>query len=142
MENVHVPDVVPDITLGEMVKILVAKLHQMDVPLPFRDQRPWHLLFYELKEKPAAGRPSFLDELIFDWDGYYPKSEELAGFLNALHVTANVAAQNPRFNTIRVDDADSERWARNLDTLGPDVRKFVEGATDHARERFRGEIAG
>ena len=42
-----------EMTLGRMVKLLVAMLHKDKdkdkVPLPFRDQEPWHQLFYALK---------------------------------------------------------------------------------------------
>ena len=104
-----------DMPLGEMIKVLVATLHKKNVPLPFKNQKPWHLLFYSLKKQPAGpGKPPFLDELVFDWDGPYPKCEELTDYLNALHETANVSAFNPSFDFISVDDADATRWSRNL----------------------------
>lgn len=125
-------------SLGKMVTVLVAALHKQDVRLPFKDQEPWHLLFYSLKTRPAApGKPPFLDELVFDWDGPYPKCEDLADFLNGLHVTANVSALNPHFDAITVDDADADRWWQDFNGLDSNSQSFVTQAVDLARREFQ-----
>lgn len=130
-----------DISLGRMVTAIVAALHRQEVVLPFKNQKPWHLLFYSLKAQPVApGKPSFLGELVFDWDGPYPKCEELADFLNALHVTANVSALNPHFDAITVADADADRWSRVLADLDGNSRSFVARAVELARQEFQAAI--
>ncbi|HXY98808.1 MAG TPA: hypothetical protein VEI03_02325 [Stellaceae bacterium] len=124
-------------SLGEMVKLLAATLHKNRVPLPFKNQKPWHLLLYTLKmEGPKPDRPKFLDDLVFDWDGPFPTCEELSSFLNALHFTANVSGHNPRFNLVSVDDADAERWLKDFDKMGANSKSFVERAAELASREF------
>jgi transposase-like protein len=39
--------------------------------MPFKNQRPWHFLFYELKKaQDIPGKPALFDRLLFDWDGH------------------------------------------------------------------------
>jgi hypothetical protein len=126
-----------DITLGTLVRFLAADLHNQDIPLPFKDQKAWHLLFYALKTDAASeNKPAFLQELVFDWDAPYPKCEDLSDFLNALHVTANVAAQNPRYNVITVADDDAKRWTEELSSFGAGTKEFVHRAAELARKEF------
>ncbi len=133
------PNVRDEISLGRMVTLLVAKLHKDKVPLPFRNQEPWNLLFYTLKMEPTApGKPNFLSELVFDWDGPSPKCEELSEFLNGLHITANVSGHNPRFDLISVDDDDATRWLQDLEQLDRDSKSFVLRAAEIARSEFVG----
>jgi len=35
-----------DISLGEFVKQLTVRIRDSKVPMPFKDEEPWHLLFY------------------------------------------------------------------------------------------------
>ena len=73
---------------------------------------------------------------MFDWDGPYPKCEELSEFLNGLHITGNVSGLNPRFDLISVDDDDATRWLQDLDQLDPDSKSFVSHAAELACEEF------
>lgn len=126
-----------EMSLGGIVMLLVANLDRDDVPLPFRYQEPWHLLFYALKVEPdAPGKPEFLRELVFDWDGSTPKCEELSEFLNGLHITANVSGHNPRFDLISVDDDDASSWMQDFEQLDRDSKAFVLHATEIARSEF------
>ncbi len=128
-----------EISLGRIIMLLVAKLDRDDVPLPFRNQVSWHLLFYTLKMEPdAPGKPNFLSELVFDWDGPSPKCEELSEFLNGLHITANVSGRNPRFDLISVDDDDATRWLEDFEQLDRDSKSFVLRAAEIARDEFVG----
>ena len=131
------PSAKDEMSLGRMVTLLVADLHKDNVGLPLRNQEPWHLLFYRLKKAlDMPDRPEFLDDLVFDWDGPYPKCDELSEFLNGLHISANVSAHNPSFGFISVDDDDAARWSEELGRLDPGVKTFVERATVFAREEF------
>ena|SRR5438445_714616 len=76
-----------EISLGEFVKQLTLRFTQEGMTMPLRDERPWHMLFYRLKVASyPAGKPSFLEDLLFDWDGPYPRSSELAEYLDALQL--------------------------------------------------------
>ncbi len=117
--------------------LLVANLNKDEVPLPFRNQEPWHLLFYALKMEPdTPEKPNFLSELVFDWDGPSPKCEEISEFLNGLHITANVSGLNPRFDLITVDDDDAASWLQDLEQLDQVSKSFVLHATEIARNEF------
>ena len=69
-----------NLSLGQFVKQLAALLQEKNIKLPFKDQRPWHLLFYELSKQPQKGRPTFFDGLVFDWDAPYPKCQDFPNF--------------------------------------------------------------
>jgi hypothetical protein len=126
-----------EMSLSEFVKQLAALLQKRNVRLPFKNQRPWHMLFYELKKRPVApGRPNFLDELRFDWDAPYPKCQQLSEFLNALHFTASVSARNPHFDVISVAPDVADRWANNADQDDPDLKQFINGASALAEKEF------
>jgi hypothetical protein len=126
-----------ELSLGQFVKQIAALLQKKDVQLPFKNQKPWHLLFYELKKIPAAeGKPKFLDELRFDWDAPYPKSQELSEFLNALHFTASVSARNPRFDIISVSPEAADRWAQIVSDDDPALQKFIKEAITLAQKEF------
>ena len=126
----------PNVSLGQFVKRLAARLQENNVPLPLKNQTPWHLLFYDLTKLSCAGRPKFLDELVFNWDSPYPKCQELSQFLSALHFTASASARNPRFDVISVDPTTAERWTRQADQDDPDLKAFVANAVDLATEEF------
>lgn len=125
-----------EMSLGQFVKQLTALLQKERVKLPFRNQRPWHVLFYELKKSSAPGRPKFFDQLRFDWDAPYPKCQQLSDFLNALHVTTSVTVSNPSFSEILVSDEVADRWANNLTKDDPDLRQFVNDTVARAKEEF------
>ena len=118
-------------TLGDFVKELAALMTQEHLQLPLKDERPWHILFFNLKQIPdAPDRPPFFDDLVFDWDGPAPKCQELSEFIHALHWSAAVTANNPTYDTIQLTDdvADDWRPAR--------VTAFHDTALEHARLEF------
>lgn len=128
----------PEISLGQFVKQLAATLSQKSVVLPFKDQKRWHLLFHELAKLPTKpGKPKFLSRLIFDWDASYPKCQELADFLHALHFTASVSAHNPRYDVISLDPTDAKRWVAQINHDDPNVRHFLNRAINLARQEFK-----
>jgi hypothetical protein len=126
-----------DSSLGEFVKQLAALLQMNNVPLPFKNEEPWHLLFYELKETCRKGRPGFFDELRFDWDGPFPKCQELSNFLQALHWNASVSAANPHYDTIALPPAVAELWSKSVGTLPEDKRAFLDEALALAEKEFK-----
>jgi len=127
----------PEISLGDFVKQLAALLHKERVDMPFKNQRPWHFLLYELKSvPPVPGKPKFFEELVFDWDGPYPKSQELSDFLHALHWNASVSANNPHYDTIKLTDDVAELWLRRYEELNQETKDFVTQALKRAQAEF------
>ena len=124
-------------SLGRIVMLLVAKLYSDDVPLPFRNQEPWHQLFFELKvDRDIPGKPSFLSYLVFDWDGPYPICRELSEFLNGLHITGNVSGHNPRFDYITMSKRDADQWLQDYESLDQNSKNFVQRVVSSAQKEF------
>ncbi len=98
-----------DISLGDFVQQLLLALG--DQELPFKDDRPWHELFYDLKSAPARpGKPRFLEHLFFDWNGPYPRCQELSEYLHGLHWTNCMSAANPTYERFRLNPQVGEMW--------------------------------
>lgn len=127
----------PELSLGEFVKHLAALLHKDKVTMPLEDERRWHLVFYALKHaRNLPEKPAFLEELMFDWDGPYPKARELSQFLQALHWTGNVSAINPQFRQMTLPNDVAELWLKRLETADSQTKKLLELAVQYAKEQF------
>jgi len=100
-----------DISLGEFVKQLTVRIHNSKVSMPFKEEQPWHLLFYKLKREKMRGKPEFFGHLRFDWDGRYPRSRELSEYIHALHFTGCVGASNPSYDEISLNPKLGELWS-------------------------------
>lgn len=122
--------------LGDFVEQLAASLHTQEVAMPFEDEAPWHELFYELKQTDWEGKPAFLSVLRFDWDGPYPKCQELSEFLHALHWNACVDARNPHFDKITIPEGIASVWSRRAEDLDATTRTFLNNAANRAKELF------
>ena len=118
--------------LGDFVKEMAALMKDAHLRLPLKDERPWHLLFFDLKrDRQVAGRPAFLDRLVFDWDGPSPKCQELSEFIHALHWNANVTASNPTYETLTLSEDVANRWRPAA------VTDFHQTALAQARTKFQ-----
>ena len=126
--------------LGDFVENLAARLQKQGVPMPFENEAPWHELFYDLKQTEAAGKPAFFSSLRFDWDGHYPKCQELSEFLHALHWNACVDARNPHFDMISLPPGIAAAWEQRENGLDGPTRAFVETAADRARDLFAPQV--
>ena len=124
-----------DIELSEFVVRLAALLYCKGVTMPFENEAPWHLVFYDLKRRAMPGRPAFLDELIFDWDGPYPKSQDLSQSLHTLHWTV-ASVDNPTYRQLRLPERTAKLWFRRYEASGPALKEFLDAALDRARTRF------
>jgi hypothetical protein len=123
--------------LGDFVELLAAVMHKEQLEMPFKNQRPWHFLFYELKKaQDIPGKPALFDRLLFDWDGPYPKSQELSEFLHALHWNASVSAHNPHYDTITLLEDVATLWSQRLNELDPETTRFLHEALTRARAEF------
>lgn len=124
-----------DVSLGEFVKQLTLRFTKENMIMPLRDERPWHMLFYDLKASNlASGKPDFLAELLFDWDGPYPRSPELAEYLDALHWTGCLSASNPQYEKVTVNPKVSQLWSAL--SIDPDLSSFIDFAVETAKGRF------
>lgn len=125
------------LSLGEFVKQLTALFEENEIAIPFKNERQWHLLFYELKkEQNAVGRPQFFDDLEFDWDGPAPKSPELSDFLHSLHWNASVSASNPHYETINLSKEVKDLWLRRYKASDPETKRFFKAALTRAKTEF------
>jgi hypothetical protein len=122
--------------MGDLVRQMVAHLSDRRVPIPFENEAPWHELFYQLKKEDLPGKPRFFSELIFDWDGPYPKCRQLSEFLHALHWNACVSAFNPTFATITLPTEIANHWKTETDGMDPEERSFVLNIVTMAQHEF------
>jgi hypothetical protein len=130
------------LTLGQFVKELTAIFEENNIAIPFKNERPWHFLFYELKkDKNAMGRPAFFDELEFDWDGPFPKSQELSNFLHSLHWNASVSASNPHYETISLSEPVRTLWLQRYEAEDANTKLFFATTLDRATREFGHEFA-
>lgn len=131
-----------ELSLGDFVKQLAVRMADRGLVMVFKDEMPWHLLFYRLKkEGTAEGRPRFFDSLRFDWDGPYPKSQELSDFIQALHWTGSVGAVNPSYERITLQDDVTKLWSEFGRSLETPTVEFLEHAVEMATEEFPAEAA-
>ena len=119
-----------DMSLGDFVQqILIlldgAKLH-------FRHERPWHELLYRLKRDPnQQGKPRFLRDLFFDWNGPYPRSRELSEYLHGLHWTGCLSAPNPTYDSFTLKPEVRQIWEQV--EIEPELREYLTAAGEAAR---------
>ncbi len=115
-----------EVSLAEFVAELGLRLSEAKVPMPFQNEEKWHRLFYGFKlARNQRGRPDFIDDLQFDWDGPYPKCQDLSECLEALHLNGFITVGNPSYDKFSIDE-------KVLDRI-TDVRATV---TDNAFEDF------
>lgn len=126
---------VQEVSLGEFVKQLTLRFTQERMTMPLRDERPWHMLFYKLKTSDnTKGRPNFLTDLLFDWDGPYPRSSELAGYLDTLHWTGCLSASNPQYEKVTVNPKVRGLWSSL--PVDPELSSFIDYAVETAKGHF------
>jgi hypothetical protein len=126
-------------SLGDFVKQLAVLMTERGLVMLFKEERPWHSLFYRLKKDSFEGKPDFLRDLRFDWDGPYPRSQELSRFIQALHWTGAVGAVNPSYERIVLQPEMRELWSSKLSGLSPNGKDFLDHAVTIAKEEFPAE---
>ncbi|KKS37993.1 MAG: hypothetical protein A3G49_01045 [Candidatus Sungbacteria bacterium RIFCSPLOWO2_12_FULL_41_11] len=127
-----------ELSLGEFVRFLILLMQRNDVKFSFLSLRPWHLLFYRLKKMPETeGKPKFFENLSFNWDGAYPESPELSGFLSALCWIGCIITVSPEFKEYKLSEGVERIWLERLEPLGGEANQFLNKALLFAREEFR-----
>ena len=124
-------------TFGDFLKVIAVRIDEAGLVLPFKEEAPWHLLFYELKKTPAiAGKPTFFEELRFDWDGPYPRCQELSEFIQALHWTGSITVGNPSYDRILLDRGLSEKWKDEAKEFDFENSGFLSEGIEIAKREF------
>lgn len=121
-------------SLGEFVKQLAVRMHNSKVPMPLKDERPWHKLLYGLKTSDIQPRPAFLSDLQFDWDGPYPRSRDLSDYIHGLHFTGCVSAANPSYDEISLDEKVEKLWS--AEALDNEMSNFMNKVMDIVPKEF------
>lgn len=121
-------------SLGEFVKQLAVRMHGSEIAMPFKDERPWHVLIYDLTVSELKQKPEFLSKLQFDWDGPYPRSRDLSDYLHGLHFTGCVSAANPSYDQISLDDDLAKLWSSEGDDM--EVKQFMDEVMNIAKKEF------
>ena len=120
-------------SLGDFVQQILVRLN--DEKVHFRDERPWHEFFYHFKTGPdQEGKPLFLQGLFFDWNGPYPRSQELSDYLHGLHWTGCLSAPNPGYDTFTLKPEVREIWQQA--NVEPTLREFLDTAGDAAKREL------
>jgi hypothetical protein len=124
-------------SLGDFVQYLSALMQKTGVVIPFKDERAWHFTLYDLKrDRDALGRPTFFDDLIFDWDGHYLRCRELSEFLHALHWTAVASAANPSYERLMISEETASQWSDEVKKLDSEAQHFLKAALEKAQLEF------
>ncbi len=129
------------LTLGGYVKQLAVRMQDANMVMTFKDDRPWHLLFYRLREEFKAQGSTFLQSMEFDWDGPYPRSQDVSDFLQGLHWTGSVSALNPSYEKIIVPDDVHKIWKTEGGNLGKDDEDLLARGLDIFQKESTKSIA-
>jgi hypothetical protein len=124
-------------TLGDFVKYLITILNKDNIPMPYEDEKKWHELFFLLKtQNISIEKPDFIKHLWFDWDGPFPKSQELSDFLHALHWNACVSSPNPSYEKVCISPEISAFWLDQYEGLNPHDKNLLVQVASMAKEKF------
>ncbi len=124
------------ITLGDFIRLLAVAIPDADRAMPFQDETPWQMLFFRLKNEIYDPKPSFISNLDFDWDGPFPKSQDVSDFLQALHWTGSVAALNPSYEQIIVPLGVRVAWQEEFASMEPQLSALLARSVAIAKEEF------
>lgn len=127
-------------TLATFLKQIAVRVNEQGVPLPLRNQQVWHKVVYNLKTTNAPGRPAFLDELWFDWDGPAPEAPDVSEFLARLHWTASISANNPRYEVATLPKPIQDLWTAQAPGLNPEEEAFLTNAVELAKQAFQSVV--
>ena len=123
-------------TLGDFVKQLALRMEDENLVMLFKDESPWHMLFYRLKKAAAGAQPAVIRNLRFDWDGPYPRCQELSEFIQALHWTGSVVAANPSYDRIMLQHDVKEVWKTEGHNIPAELQALLDDGVHLAKEQF------
>lgn len=120
--------------LGDFVKFLILLL-QEKISLSLKS-KPWHMLFYKLKKEYSVGKPEFLGEMQFDWDGPYPESPELSHYLSCLCILGVLVTTSPCFQEYWLEKKYASLLREKYENLDEPAKLFLDNAVKIAVEEF------
>jgi hypothetical protein len=123
------------------MKQLAVRMREADMVMTLKDEKPWHMLFYRLREEYKSEDATFLQSMQFDWDGPYPKSQDVSDFLQGLHWTGSVSALNPTYERIIIPDEVQRVWKAEGEHLGEDDKALLTRGLEIAQIEFSSLIA-
>ena len=124
-----------DLVLGDVVRQLALLMEEKRIVLAFKNEEPWHLLFFRMKQELREG-PGFLRRLRFDTDNRYPRCRELSEFLHALHTTCTAGVENPYYDELELDQSVTRVWKEAQQHLKPETKQFLSQGLQIACEEF------
>jgi len=126
-----------ELTLGDFVKVIAVRINEAGMALPFKEEAPWHYLLYELKKmQRGPQKAAFLNSLRFDWDGPYPRCQELSDFIQALHWTGSITVGNPSYDRIILNNELSAKWKEEAENFAPEMGDLLGAGVEIARREF------
>ena len=125
-----------NLTFGDYFKQLALQMEERNLVMEFKNEKPWHLLFYKLKKVEAKDKPQFLSALRFDWDGPYPRCQELSEYIQALHWTGSVVVGNPSYDKLTLQADVRKIWSAEAAELSDESRAFVDQGLELAMHEF------
>jgi hypothetical protein len=129
------------LTLGGFIKQLAVRMQDSDIEMSFKDDRPWHMLFYKLRDEFRSQGSTFLGTMHFDWDGPYPKSQDVSDFIQGLHWTGSVSALNPTYERIIVPPVVQKAWKAEGANLEEGDKILLARGLEIAEKEFRSALA-
>ena len=89
--------------------------------IPFKNEKSWHYLFYELKkDKKAAGRPPCPDELEFDWGRAISEISRTIGFPSTRYMSGcECSVSKPHYETINLSKEVRNLWFKRHEEETP-----------------------
>ncbi len=104
--------------------------------LPF-DLRPWNEFFFWLKvEAVRHGKPGFLKNLSFDWNGLHPTCPELEEALRGLYTVGCLAVGSPRLELFTVRPLLLTLWQN--EPVDTELRQYLYETAAKFRARMLG----
>ena len=125
-----------DLTLGDAVRQLALLMRDAGMVLVFKDEEPWHWLFFRIKEE-LKDAPQSLSRLRFDADNRYPRSRELSEFLHALHTTFAAGVENPSYDELALDPKVAQLWEKEQQALSSEAKDFLQRGLQIATDEFQ-----
>ena len=129
------------LTLGGFIKQLAVRMQDAGIDMSFKDDKPWHMLLYKLRGEFKSRGNTFLQSMQFDWDGPYPKSQDVSDFLQGLHWTGSVSALNPTYERIIVPNEVQKVWKAEGENLEDGDKTLLSRGLEIAQLELRSPIA-
>jgi hypothetical protein len=124
------------LSLGDVVRQLALLMRENNLVIAFKNEAPWHILFYRLQNQTEPPRPRFLDHLRFDSGARYPRCRELSEFLHGLHTACAVDVANPSYEEMIIPEDVISDWRQEHERLPKRSKNFLAAGLDIAKTEF------